>query len=137
VVPQTLERVSLWRPAISWSVAYRLDLEDETHLYVKGTPRQRSEVLITHHLSRLNSAGVPRVLSIDLLPAAPWRWFLLEDAGRTPTNKELTLPQEVEVAQALGQIQRSTERDVVLLSLLPDCSTNHLHTQARTIPFPV
>jgi fructosamine-3-kinase len=128
VVPQTIQQVSLWGSATSWSVVYRLDLEDGTSVFAKGTPRQRNEAAVIRHLNLLSETAVPRVLITDLLSTACWQWFLLEDAGGTAAT-QLTLAQAVIVAQTLGQLQRMTQRDAVLPSLLPDCSANNLHAQ--------
>ena len=132
VVPQTIQRVCPWGEATSWSVVYRLDLEDGAFLFVKGTPRQRNEALVTLHLNMLSPTSVPSVLISDLLPATSWRWFLLEDAGGSAATV-LTLSQAVEIARTLGQLQRATEQDRVLPSLLTDCSANRLHAQVLAV----
>jgi hypothetical protein len=70
VVSQTIQQVCPWGESTSWSVVYPLDLEDGTHLFAKGTPRQRNEALVTLHLNSLCPTAVPRVLTPDLLPTA-------------------------------------------------------------------
>lgn len=131
-VPQTIQRICPWGEATPWSVVYRLDLLNGTHLFVKGTPRQRHEALVTQHLSSLYPTGVPHVLIADLLPTASWRWFLLEDVGGSPPTT-LRVPQAVDVARTLGWLQRRTEHDSVLPSLLSNCSAHHLHAQVLVV----
>jgi hypothetical protein len=132
MVPQAILKISPWGEATSWSAVYRLDLEDGTHLFVKGTPRRRKEVLVTQRLGLLVPGSVPDILIFDLQPTASWQWFLLEDAGESPSTL-LTVPQMIEVAQALGQLQHSTEQDLLLPSILSDCSAGNLLTQVLTI----
>jgi len=113
-----------WEPC-EWSRVYRLTLRDGTHLFVKGTPRNRNEALVTQHLSTLCPSCIPRVLMADLVPAAPWRWFLLEDAGETDPSP-LSRPVAIEAARILGRLQRHASEDQVLPGLLAGCEAERL-----------
>jgi hypothetical protein len=120
-----------WEPC-EWSRVYRLTLRDGTHLFVKGTPRTRNEALVTQRLSTLCPRCIPRVLMADLVPAAPWRWFLLEDAGETDPSPPPRLV-AIEAARTLGRLQQRASEDQVLPGLLAGCEAEQLQAQALAV----
>src|SRR5579883_2026064 len=75
-----------WEPC-EWSKVYSLQLHDGTRLFLKGTPRSRNKALVMQRLHDLFSTCIPRVPVRDRVPAASWRWLLMEDAenAQTPT----------------------------------------------------
>ncbi len=120
-----------WEPC-EWSQVYRLALRDGTRLFVKGTPRSRNEALVMHRLHALCSTSLPRVLVVDLVPAATWCWFLMEDAGCCDQSA-LSRPLAIEAARILGQLQRRVLHDQVLPSWLNRCEGSHLQQQALAV----
>ncbi len=120
-----------WEPC-EWSRVYRLALRDGTRLFVKGTPRSRNEALVMHRLHVLCSTSLPRVLVVDLVPAATWRWFLMEDAGCCDQSA-LSRSVAIEAARILGQLQHCALHDQVLPSWLTRCEGSHLRQQALAV----
>lgn len=120
-----------WEPC-EWSRVYRLVLHDGTRLFVKGIPRSRNEAQVMQRLHDLCPLHIPRVLVADLVSSAPWRWFLLEDAGWCDLST-LSLPIAIESARILGSLQQRALHDQVLPSLLTTCEGNALQQQALDI----
>ncbi len=120
-----------WEPC-DWSRVSRLELRDGTRRFLKGTPRSRNEALVTQRLHDVCSACIPRVLVVDLVPSAPWRWFLLEDAGECDLSA-LSRPVALEAARTLGLLQQRALHDPDLPSLLLRCEGNHLQQQALDV----
>ncbi len=80
----------------------------------------------------LCSTCIPRVLVADLVPAATWRWFLMEDAGCCDQSA-LSRPLAIEAARTLGRLQRRALHDQALPSWLTRCEGNHLRQQALAV----
>jgi hypothetical protein len=131
---EAFEQIRPWGEPTSWSCVYRLDLVSGTHLFVKGTPRTRTEALVTERLGSLCPPFAPRVLIPDLLPTTSWCWFVLEDAGESQKGA-LTLSQACTVASTLGILQRCTESDPILPNLLTDCSAYQIHQRLLAVCF--
>jgi hypothetical protein len=120
-----------WEPC-EWSRVYCLALRDGTRLFLKGTPRSRNEAPVMQRLNDLCSTCLPRVLVADLVPAAPWRWFLMEDAGCCDLSV-LSTPLAIEAARTLGRLQQRALHDQTLPSWLTRCEGNHLQQQALAV----
>jgi hypothetical protein len=104
----------------AWSATHQVTLATGRLLYLKATPRSRLEADVAGRLHRRAPGLVPRVIAGDLLPAAAWRWFLLEDAG--PTLDDPPSPAGARaVAAGLATLQRQSHPDDALRSLLPHC----------------
>jgi hypothetical protein len=131
---EAFEQVRPWGDPTSWSCVFRLDLTHRTHLFVKGTPRTRTEALVTERLASHCPPFAPPVLIPDLLPTTSWRWFVLEDVGESQETV-LTPSQAFMVARALGTLQRCTENDSVLSNLLTDCSADQIFPRLLTVCF--
>lgn len=117
-----------WEPC-EWSKVYRLQLHDGTRLFVKGIPRSRNEALVMQRLHDLCPACIPRVLVTDLVPSAPWRWFLMEDAGNADQSA-LSRSVAIEAARTLGLLQQRALQDQALPTLLIRCERDQLQQQA-------
>ncbi len=78
------------------------------------------------------STCIPRVFVVDLVPSAPWRWFLMEDAGECDLS---ALPTSVatNAARTLGLLQQRALRDQILPSLLLKCEGDRLQQQALDV----
>jgi len=120
-----------WEPC-DWSRVYRLELRDGTRLFLKGTPRSRNEALVMQRLYDVCSTCIPRVLVVDLVPSAPWRWFLMEDAGDCDLSA-LSRPVAMKAARTLGLLQQRALYDRTLPSLLLRCEGDRLQQQALDV----
>jgi hypothetical protein len=112
-----------WEPC-DWSRVSRLELRDGTRWFLKGTPRSRNEALVMQRLHDMYSACIPHVLVVDLVPSAPWCWFLLEDAGECDLSA-LSRPVAIEAARTLGRLQQRALHDQILPALLLKCEGSH------------
>lgn len=80
-------------------------------------------------LHDLCPACIPRVLVTDLVPSAPWRWFLMEDAGNADQSA-LSRSVAIEAARTLGLLQQRALQDQALPTLLIRCERDQLQQQA-------
>ncbi len=123
--PNRIQRIYPCWEQCDWSRVYRIDLLDEACLFLKGTPRSRSEAVVTQRLHTICPTSIPMVIATDLTPTSSWRWFLMEDAGRCHADG-LTKSIALEVACALGTLQRYAMADIWFPYYLRHCEANQL-----------
>jgi hypothetical protein len=130
--PNHIQRIYPCWEQCDWSRVYRIDLLDDACLFLKGTPRSRSEAVVTQRLRAICPTIIPKVIATDLTPASSWRWFLMEDAGCCHADG-LTNPIALEVAFALGTLQRYAMVDLTLPFYLRHCEASQLQECALDV----
>lgn len=114
--------------ACAWSQTYAVVVNGQ-RCYLKGTPRSRPEAAVTQRLADHCTALLPAVLATDVLPRAPWCWFLTADAGGgNPTVLELD--RAVQAALSMGTLQRRVQTDPWFAQHLPACQAEQLQHHA-------
>ncbi len=116
----------------NWSEVYCITLLDGKRVFLKGTPRSRSEAYITQQLNALCPAIIPRVLVADISSTTPWRWFLLEDGGSSP-QEGLPTAYALKAAYALGVLQRRAMKEPTLAASLAPCEGARLQEHALDV----
>ncbi|MGH3906709.1 MAG: phosphotransferase family protein [Pseudonocardiaceae bacterium] len=102
-----------------WSGTWLVRGKGET-VFLKRTPRSRREALVVAAMSRIHPRLIPAVITTDVSPTTPERWFLLADAGECD-RAALPVSVSVEVARTVGELQRLCANEAELSSLLPRC----------------
>ncbi|SCW83883.1 Phosphotransferase enzyme family protein [Paenibacillus tianmuensis] len=110
----------------AWSECYKISLNNDSTYFLKGTPRQRKEALVTKHLHVLLPNIVPEVINDDLIPESTWRWFLVTNAG-TCCYEGIEVKYALKAAFNLGKLQRITFNEGSFISkFLPQCEAQRL-----------
>jgi hypothetical protein len=94
-------------------------------VFLKRIPRSRPEPLVVAAMSRIHPRLIPTVITTDVLPSTPERWFLLADAGECDRTA-LSVDVSVEVARTVALVQRRCANEADLSSLLPRCLATEL-----------
>lgn len=98
-------------------------------VFLKRTPRCRPEPLVVAAMSSIHPRLIPTVITTDVSPATPERWFLLADAGECDRTA-LSVDVSVEVARTVALLQRRCAKEAKLSSLLPPCLAAELFDAA-------
>lgn len=110
----------------AWSQSYKISLNNNLIYFLKGTPRQRKEALVTKHLHLISPNIVPEVINDDLIPESTWRWFLVSNAG-TCCYQGIEGKYALKAAFNLGRLQRIMFSEGSSISqFLPQCEAQRL-----------